>query len=115
MPRLPRSRALRVLLALLVAIAVLVVVLVASTGWLDALGAAPTGERLARIERSPNFREGAVRNPEATSLSTNGSTWKTIRQWLGGHEQRVPPGPMPIVLRTGADFATPPASGRRAT
>lgn len=112
---LPRSRRARVLTGILAAILVILIVLIASTGWLDALGAAPTGERLARIQRSPNYRDGAFQNPEATALGTTGSTWKMIREWLGGHEQRVPPGPMPIVLLTRADFATPPASGLRAT
>ena len=115
MPLLPTSRAGRVLLALLAVVLAAVVVLVASTAWLDALGAAPSGERLARIRRSPNYRDGAFRNPDATSLATSGSSWTTLRQWLGGHEQRVPPGPLPIVALTRADFARPPASGLRAT
>ena len=112
---LPNSRLGRVLLSILAAVLAIVVVLIASTGWLDALGAAPEGERLARIKRSPNYRDGAFRNPEATQMTTSGSTWKTIRQWLGGHEQRVPPGPLPIVRLTKASFAQPPASGLRAT
>ena len=115
MPPLPRSRLGRVLLAILAAVLVIVIVLIGSTGWLDALGAAPEGERLARIRRSPNYRDGAFQNPDATNLAATGSTWKSIRQWLGGHEQRVPPGPMPIVALTRADFATPPVSGLRAT
>src|SRR5687768_11362804 len=112
---IPRSRLARVLLTILALGLVIVIVLIGSTGWLDALGAEPTGERLARIQRSPNYRDGAFRNPEATSLATTGSTWQTLRRWLGGHEQRVPPGPMPIVSLTRADFATAPASGLRAT
>jgi L-ascorbate metabolism protein UlaG (beta-lactamase superfamily) len=115
MPRLPRSWKARVLLAILAALITIVVVLVASTGWLDALGAAATGERLARIRRSPNYRDGAFQNPAATRLGTGGSTWATIKRWLGGHEQRTPPGPMPIVTLSRADFATPPASGLRVT
>ena len=115
MPLLPKSRLVRVLLSILAVVLVIVVVLIGSTAWLDALGASPTGERLARIRRSPNYSDGAFRNPDATSLATTGSTWKTIRQWLGGHEQRVPPGPMPIVSLTKANFAQPPASGLRAT
>lgn len=102
-------------MTLIVAALVLTVVLIASTAWLDALGAAPTGERLARIQRSPNYRDGSFQNPEATSLATQGSTWQTLHQWLGGHEQRVPPGPMPIVTLTRADFERPPDSGLRAT
>ncbi len=115
MPLLPKSQLGRVLIAILAALLTIVVVLIGSTGWLDAFGAASTGERLARIQRSPNYRDGAFRNPQATSLATGGSTWSTIRRWLGGHEQRVPPGAMPIVRLTKADFARPPASGLRAT
>jgi len=115
MPLVPESRLGRVLLGIFAALLTIVVVLIASTGWLDALGAAPAGERLERIKRSPNYRDGAFRNPEATSLATTGSTWSTLRRWLGGHEQRVPPGPMPIVSLTKASFAQPPASGLRAT
>ena len=115
MPFLPRTRKRRVLLGILAALLLVVLVLAGSTGWLDALGAAPAGERLARIRRSPNYRDGAFRNPEATSVASTGSTWQTIRQWLGGHEQRVPPGPLPVVTLTRADFARPPASGLRAT
>lgn len=115
MPRFPRSRLTRVLLTVLAALLAIVVVLLASTDWLDTLGAAPKGERLARIRQSPNYRDGAFRNPDATSLGSPGSTWKTIRHWLGGREQRVPPGPLPIVRLTRADFAQPPPSGLRAT
>src|SRR5688572_22915944 len=115
MPRFPRSRLVRLLLAFVAAVFLIAVVLIASTDWLDALGAAPKGERLARIQRSPNYRDGAFQNPSATSLGSPGSTWKTIKQWLGGHEQRVPPGPIPIVSLTKTDFARPPASGLRAT
>jgi len=112
---LPKSRPGRVLVAILAIVIATVTVLIGSTGWLDALGAAPSGERLARIQRSPNFRDGAFRNPDATSLATEGSTWNTIRRWLAGPEQRVPPGPIPIVTLRRADFATLPESGLRAT
>ena len=115
MSLLPRSRVGLVLLALSAALIIVVVVLLASTGWLDALGAAPKGERLARIRRSPNYRDGAFRNPSATSLAADASTWKVLRQWLGGTEQREPPGPIPIVPMTRSSFAQPPASGLRAT
>lgn len=116
MPRLTRSRVVRVLLAFVAAVLIIVVVLIGSTGWLDALGAAPTGERLARIQRSPNYRDGAFRNPDTTAMmAPGGSTWKMLRKWLGGREQRTPPAAMPIVTLTRANFAQPPASGLRAT
>ena len=115
MASLPKSRLWRVLLALSGLIAIAVVVLLASTDWLDTLGAAPTGERLARIQRSPHYRDGGFQNPEATSLAVSGSTWETMKRWVAGHEQRVPPGPMPIVQLTRKDFEQGPASGLRAT
>jgi L-ascorbate metabolism protein UlaG (beta-lactamase superfamily) len=105
----------RVLLAILAALLIIVVVLIGSTGWLDALGTSPKGERLARIQRSPNYRDGAFRNLDTTRMTTTGTTWKMLRQWLGGREQRVPPGPMPILVLTRANFAQPPTSGLRAT
>jgi len=115
MPRLPKSRLARVLLATLAVFVIVAVILIGSTAWLDALGASPEGERLARIRRSPHYRDGAFRNPDTTTTLATGSTWKMLRQWLGGHEQRVPPAPMPIVTLTRADFALPPVSGLRAT
>lgn len=115
MPLLPRSRVGAVILALSAALIAVVVVLIASTGWLDALGAAPKGERLARIRRSPNYRDGAFRNPSATSLTADAGTWRMLRHWLGGKEQREPPGPIPIVRMTRSSFDQPPASGLRAT
>ena len=88
MKRLPTSRLGRVFLAILAVLLVTVVVLIGSTGWLDALGAAPKGERLARIQRSPNYRDGAFRNPDTTSMVSSGGTGKMLRQWLRG--QHVP-------------------------
>ena len=105
----------RVLLALAAVLVLIVVVLIGSTGWLDALGAAPTGERLARIRRSPNYRDGAFRNPEPTDLGLRGGTANMLKRWLFGKEQRVPPGPLPIVTLTRTDFDKAPASGLRAT
>ena len=115
MSALPKSRRARVLLGILAAFLVIVVVLIGSTGWLDALGAAPTGERLARIQRSPNYRDGAFRNPDTTTMMARGGMGKMLRHWLFGREQRVPPAPMPIITLTRANFAQPPASGLRAT
>ena len=110
-----RFRIKHALLGILVLAVVLLVVALASTHWLDTMGAAPEGKRLARIQRSPNYRDGAFRNPDATSSTPEGGTMQMLRRWLGGKEQRVPPGPMPIVTLTRADFDTPPASGLRAT
>ena len=45
---------------------------------LPVFGAAPEGERLARIQRSPNFKDGAVRNPDATTLGVSGNAWQSM-------------------------------------
>ena len=105
----------RVFLVLVGLLLVFLVAVIASTGWFDALGADATGERLARIQRSPNFRDGSFQNPVATSLVAPSGYWAMLRKWLGGHEVRVPPGPLPVVALTRASFAQPPASGLRAT
>ncbi len=115
MSLLPKTFLRRMLLSIAVVVLAVVLIIVASTGWLDALGATPKGERLARIHRSANYRDGAFRNPDATALTAKGSTWQTVRRWLAGPEQRVPPGPIPIIVRTRADFAELPPSGLRAT
>lgn len=81
---------------------------------LAALGAMPTGERLARIQRSPHFRDGAFQNPVETRMMT-ASTTAMLRRQFGGSEQRVPRGTIPIVSRTRESFAEPPASGLRVT
>jgi L-ascorbate metabolism protein UlaG (beta-lactamase superfamily) len=112
---IPKSRVVSALLALLAVLLIIIVVLLGSTAWLDALGASPKGERLARIQRSPNYRDGAFRNPDTTTRMAAGGTRKMLRQWLGGREQRVPPAPMPLVTLTRANFAQLPASGLRAT
>ena len=101
--------------ALVISIVVVLLVLVGSTGWLDTLGAEPKGERLARIQRSPNYRDGAFRNPDTTAVTPEGGTWKMLRRWVAGKEQRVPAAPVPIVQLTQANFERPAESGLRAT
>jgi L-ascorbate metabolism protein UlaG (beta-lactamase superfamily) len=85
------------------------------TTFFDAFGARPTGDRLTRVHRSPQFRGGAFQNPIETQKLVPGTLIQTLRRQLGGPEQRVPQGPLPIVARTPADFAAPPSSGLRVT
>lgn len=110
-----RTRLRRALAAIAIVIVLLFVVALASTHWLDTMGAEPEGERLARIQRSPNYRDGAFRNPDATNTTPEGGTVQMLRRWLAGKEQRVPPGAIPIVSLTRANFDRAPASGLRAT
>jgi len=80
-----------------------------------AFGASASGDRLARMQRSPQYENGKFQNPVATTQVVRGAMWATLKHQLTGKEQRVPPGPLPVVVRTPADFATPPASGLRVT
>ena len=82
---------------------------------LAVFGAAPAGERLERILRSPNFRDGAFRNPVETTTMLPGSFWRSMRRQFSGAEQRTPPSPPPIIALTRAAFADSPASGLRVT
>ena len=83
--------------------------------FLAAFGARASGERLARMKRSPQYRDGKFHNSVPTNQVLPGQMWKTLRHQVTGTEQRVPPGPLPVVSRTPADFAAAPASGLRVT
>lgn len=108
----PRRR--RIALALVTAIAALVVILLQSTEWLVSLGGRVTGARLRRAQQSPQYRGGKFRNPEPTRMAT-GSYREMARRQFFGREQREPVGAIPVIHRTARDYATPPASGLRAT
>jgi L-ascorbate metabolism protein UlaG (beta-lactamase superfamily) len=95
-------------------VVVLVFLLLHSTDWLATLGSSAEGTRLARMERSAHFAEGEFRNLLPTHTLTPGSFWKMISDQLGD-EAREPAKPVPIVARSKRDYATPPASGLRAT
>ena len=47
------------------------------------------------------------------TLGVTGPLWTSVKRQLTGKEQRFPPGPLPVVSRTPADFSTAPASGLR--
>src|SRR6185503_16797047 len=99
-----KSRVLRVALVTVGGLVALIGV-AALTLWLvagDALGGRVEGARLARVGRSPQWRDGAFR--------------KALSAWLfGGSDYRTPNAPLPVVARSGADYRTPPASGLRVT
>src|SRR5687767_12769077 len=67
------------------------------------------------MQRSPNYRDGEFHNSDTTMYGLEGSPWESMKRWLFGPEQRHPPAPIPVVALTRASFATPPASGLRAT
>jgi L-ascorbate metabolism protein UlaG (beta-lactamase superfamily) len=88
---------------------------VASTGWLASFGGKLEGARLERARRSPQFDGTRFVNSVPTALMQPGSTWEMLRHQLLGDEERVPRRALPVVPRSAADYATPPASGLRAT
>ena len=112
MRRLPARHWLTMLLAL---VAVCVLAAVASTDWLASFGGQASGERLQRMQRSPRFRDGAFENAVPTTKLLPGSVGRMMKQRFGGDEQRYPPGPLPMIRASRDAFATPPASGVRAT
>ncbi|WP_030813589.1 MBL fold metallo-hydrolase [Streptomyces sp. NRRL S-337] len=80
-------------------------------------GARPTGERLARIRRSPQFVDGQFRNPVQTRQLLDGSALPMARTQLNreGRLRRAPVGRIPVHRTTAADLRVPPASGLRLT
>lgn len=92
-----------------VALVVAVVLAIASTSWLESFGAKPKGDRLERIRASPHHRDGTFQNLVPTNKLVPGTFWSMLRRQLFGDEERVPRRPIPVVARTAADYAAPPA------
>ncbi|WKX73352.1 MBL fold metallo-hydrolase [Streptomyces sp. XD-27] len=82
-----------------------------------AFGAEPTGERMERIRRSPNFADGVFTNPVAARTVPSGSMVKFLSTYFRKEDRvrRAPGGPVPVHPTTIADLAVPPASGLRLT
>ncbi len=69
-----------------------------------ALGAKPSGERLARLERSPQYRGGRFVNT-LPAVYTGMSLAVAREFFTGGSAYRRPEAAVPVVRRTAADFA----------
>ncbi|MFJ6742529.1 MBL fold metallo-hydrolase [Streptomyces sp. NPDC091279] len=84
----------------------------------EAFGADPSGERLARIRRSPHFKDGVFQNPgETATIRPSGSAKSIAKVYLDkeSRPRRAPQGPVPVHPTTLADIARPPATGLRLT
>jgi L-ascorbate metabolism protein UlaG (beta-lactamase superfamily) len=83
----------------------------------DSFGADPTGDRLERIRRSPNFVAGAFRNPVAARMARPDSVLPLLRTYLRPEDRakRTPSGTIPVRRLTAADLSAPPSSGLRVT
>lgn len=100
--------------ALVLVIAVAIVATAASAITAENRGALPEGARLARISRSPSYRDGRFVNRLAR---VDGPLLVTLgRFFLGGKSKyATPSSPPPTDRRRHTDFAVAPASGLRIT
>lgn len=82
----------------------------------EAFGADPSGERLARIRRSPHFANGVFQNPPGIPRP-GGAFLKFAKASLEQEDRvrRAPAGTVPVHATTLADLAKPPVSGLRLT
>lgn len=61
-------------------------------------GSAPSGARLDRIKRSPNYRDGAFQNPVPTDVMRQGASYiALLGDYLNKPADNVPPRPLPSV------------------
>ena len=85
------------LLALVAGVAFLLI-----DGW-EAFGKAPADGRLARMQSSPNWREGLFRN----SLPLYNDMLGVVRRWFDGSEHVEPSTDLPITPTDVALYDTP--------
>src|SRR5690349_1027430 len=88
-----------------VALAVFVV-----SGW-RAFGKSATGERRARMERSPQWKGGSFENPQPLW----NDVWGSMTGMMSASEHVRPSAPVPTEPVDPARFQTPPPSGLRVT
>lgn len=78
-------------------------------------GGVPAGARLARLEQSPQYKDGVFFNEESTTMMGDVGT-KVLAEFLFGNgAMRVPSCALPLFKGTGARLAGAPASGLRVT
>jgi len=102
---------LRISLALVVVVGLTGALVVGSA--CASAGAVATGERRARVERSPQWKGEAFENALPREQAPAG---ELLSAWVfGGSDHREPETALPVEKRTRADYETPPASGLRVT
>ncbi|MEP6749119.1 MAG: MBL fold metallo-hydrolase [Bacteroidota bacterium] len=61
-------------------------------------GKIPQGDRLKRIENSPNYKNGSFQNTSPTPvMAEESSFWKTLKSYLNKAKDSRPPRPLPFV------------------
>jgi L-ascorbate metabolism protein UlaG (beta-lactamase superfamily) len=105
----------RIALASLAGLGGVALIVLRSTDWLASLGGRPEGDRLARMQRSPQWAKGHFRNTAATQTLKARDLPATVRMQVTGKEVRYPSHPIPVIALAKDSFASPPASGLRLT
>ncbi|MDX6315030.1 MAG: hypothetical protein QOF84_3071 [Streptomyces sp.] len=86
---------------------------------IPAFGDDPSGDRMERIRRSPNFADGVFTNPVTARMAPAGSMLKFVQTYFRKEERsrRAPAGKIPLygAEATLAELAAPPATGLRLT
>ena len=77
-------------------------------------GGRSSGDQLARVEASPQFRKGAFDNVVPQAPRTSAMTWDYAKRQFLGTEMRRPPSAIPVLPIDPARFASPPTPGLRA-
>ena len=108
-----RGRLVLVVLACMVLALAITAGIVLTT--LESLGALPSGELRARIQRSPEYQDGEFVNATPTQSLEPGSFGEMLRHQFFGKEQREPAGPIRTEPREWQDYQQAPASGLRTT
>lgn len=81
---------------------------------LPPFGAAPQGERLARIRANPQHRDAGFVNVVPVAPNNARGILNLLREQFMGQEQRTPPAPIPVLAVAPERLAAPPAPGLRA-
>ncbi len=81
-----------------------------ATAW-DSLGAHAEGARLARLERSPEWKDGRIQNKQR--MWTN--FWGGLGDWLSKTPDAEPSAPVNVATDTKSRLALPAKSGLRVT
>nr|WP_228530668.1 MULTISPECIES: MBL fold metallo-hydrolase [Myxococcaceae] len=76
-----------------------------------AMGKGASGERLARMQHSPHWRDGHFENPEPLV----NDVWGSLTTMLQASRDVSLSGPVPVVQGTRERFDTPPLTGLRVT
>jgi L-ascorbate metabolism protein UlaG (beta-lactamase superfamily) len=74
-----------------------------ASDWGATLGGKIEGERLARVNASPNFAGGQAQNTAPTTLES-ASPWEFLVEYFRGAKERKPPSPAPMESPDPADL-----------